>query len=217
MRMTNHVRIPAAGVRRFVALTLALAGLSAACQSKPAAPPVSDERVGRGERSRDHPRRRGQGLPASRPERPAAGRGGRVRGQARPARRPDRPGGVPGEGARAQDRRPGVRARHGVRRGAQEHPGGGVPAGTREAVPDGRRHARGAASRDAGAEALRARGVVEGLRDRPGDRGVLRGEQVAVQPNRGRVPRRADRRDARERGAGDQPHGQRRDDVRWRR
>jgi peptidyl-prolyl cis-trans isomerase SurA len=39
--MTNHVRIPVAGARRFVALTLALAGLSAACQSKPAAPPVS--------------------------------------------------------------------------------------------------------------------------------------------------------------------------------
>jgi len=42
MRMTNHLRIPAAGARRFVALTLALAGLSAACQSKPAAPPVSE-------------------------------------------------------------------------------------------------------------------------------------------------------------------------------
>ena len=39
--MTNHVRIPVAGARRFVLLTLALAGLAAACQSKPAAPPVS--------------------------------------------------------------------------------------------------------------------------------------------------------------------------------
>jgi len=34
--------MPAAGARRFVALTLALVGLSAACQSKPAAPPVSE-------------------------------------------------------------------------------------------------------------------------------------------------------------------------------
>jgi peptidyl-prolyl cis-trans isomerase SurA len=40
--MTNHHRIPVAGARRFVALTLALAGLmTAACQSKPATPPVS--------------------------------------------------------------------------------------------------------------------------------------------------------------------------------
>ncbi len=40
--MTNHLRIPVASARRFVALTLTLAGLSAACQSKPAAPPVSE-------------------------------------------------------------------------------------------------------------------------------------------------------------------------------
>jgi peptidyl-prolyl cis-trans isomerase SurA len=41
MRMTNHVLIPVAGARRLV-LTLALAGLmTAACQSKPSAPPVS--------------------------------------------------------------------------------------------------------------------------------------------------------------------------------
>jgi peptidyl-prolyl cis-trans isomerase SurA len=39
--MTNHVRIRVAGARRFVLLSLALAGLAAACQSKPAAPPVS--------------------------------------------------------------------------------------------------------------------------------------------------------------------------------
>jgi peptidyl-prolyl cis-trans isomerase SurA len=38
--MTNHVRIPVATACRFVALSLALASLSAACQSKPAAPPV---------------------------------------------------------------------------------------------------------------------------------------------------------------------------------
>ena len=36
----NHVRIPLAGACRFVALTLALAGLSAGCHSQPAAPPV---------------------------------------------------------------------------------------------------------------------------------------------------------------------------------
>ncbi len=39
--MINHVRIPAAGARPFLLLVLALAGLAAACQSKPAAPPVS--------------------------------------------------------------------------------------------------------------------------------------------------------------------------------
>jgi peptidyl-prolyl cis-trans isomerase SurA len=39
--MTNYVRIPLASARLFVALTLVLAGLSAACHSKPAAPPVS--------------------------------------------------------------------------------------------------------------------------------------------------------------------------------
>ncbi len=42
MGMINHLQSPAASARRFVALTLALAGLSAACQSKPAAPPVSE-------------------------------------------------------------------------------------------------------------------------------------------------------------------------------
>jgi peptidyl-prolyl cis-trans isomerase SurA len=41
MRMTNHVRIPVAGVARLMLLTLALAGLTAACKSKPAAPPAS--------------------------------------------------------------------------------------------------------------------------------------------------------------------------------
>jgi peptidyl-prolyl cis-trans isomerase SurA len=41
MRMPNHVRIPVAGTCRLVLLALALAGLTAACQSKPAAPPVS--------------------------------------------------------------------------------------------------------------------------------------------------------------------------------
>jgi peptidyl-prolyl cis-trans isomerase SurA len=42
--MTNHVQLPAAGARRFVALTLtvALVGLSAACQSKPVVPPVPE-------------------------------------------------------------------------------------------------------------------------------------------------------------------------------
>jgi parvulin-like peptidyl-prolyl isomerase len=39
--MTNYVRIPVAGPRRFVLLSLVLAGLTAACHSKPAAPPVS--------------------------------------------------------------------------------------------------------------------------------------------------------------------------------
>ena len=39
--MRNHARIPVAGVRRFVLLSLVLAGLTAACHSKPAAPPVS--------------------------------------------------------------------------------------------------------------------------------------------------------------------------------
>ena len=38
--MTNPVLIPVTGARRFVTLTLAIAGLLAACQSKPAAPPV---------------------------------------------------------------------------------------------------------------------------------------------------------------------------------
>ena len=37
--VTNSVRIPVASARRFVTLTLALVGLSAACQSRPAAPP----------------------------------------------------------------------------------------------------------------------------------------------------------------------------------
>ena len=39
--MTNHERIPVAGARRLACLILALAGLTAACQSKPAVPPVS--------------------------------------------------------------------------------------------------------------------------------------------------------------------------------
>ncbi len=39
--MINHVRIPVAGARPVVALSLVLAGLSAACQSKPAAPPTA--------------------------------------------------------------------------------------------------------------------------------------------------------------------------------
>jgi peptidyl-prolyl cis-trans isomerase SurA len=39
--MVNHIRIPLAGSRRLVLLTLALAGLTAGCHSKPAAPPVS--------------------------------------------------------------------------------------------------------------------------------------------------------------------------------
>jgi len=39
--MTNHDRIPVAGARRLACLILALAGLTAACQSKPAVPPVS--------------------------------------------------------------------------------------------------------------------------------------------------------------------------------
>ncbi len=39
--MTNHVRIPVAGACRFLLLSLALAGLSAACNPKPAPPPVS--------------------------------------------------------------------------------------------------------------------------------------------------------------------------------
>jgi peptidyl-prolyl cis-trans isomerase SurA len=39
--MTNHVRIPLSGACRFACLTFALAGLTAACGSKPAAPPVS--------------------------------------------------------------------------------------------------------------------------------------------------------------------------------
>ncbi len=39
--MTDYLRIPVAGVRRFVLLSLALAGLTAACHSKPAAPAVS--------------------------------------------------------------------------------------------------------------------------------------------------------------------------------
>jgi peptidyl-prolyl cis-trans isomerase SurA len=39
--MANHVRIPVTGARRFLLLSLAFAGLAAACQSKPAAPPVS--------------------------------------------------------------------------------------------------------------------------------------------------------------------------------
>jgi len=42
MGMINHLQSPAASACRFVALILALAGLSAACQSKPAAPPVSE-------------------------------------------------------------------------------------------------------------------------------------------------------------------------------
>jgi peptidyl-prolyl cis-trans isomerase SurA len=37
--MINHVRIPVAGARRLLLLSLALAGVAAACQSKPAAPP----------------------------------------------------------------------------------------------------------------------------------------------------------------------------------
>lgn len=41
MGMTNHVRVSMAGARRLALLTLALAGLAAACQSKPAPPPVS--------------------------------------------------------------------------------------------------------------------------------------------------------------------------------
>ena len=42
MRMTYHLRIPMAGARRLVLLTVALAGLvTAACQSKPAPPRVS--------------------------------------------------------------------------------------------------------------------------------------------------------------------------------
>jgi peptidyl-prolyl cis-trans isomerase SurA len=39
--MINDVHIPVAGARRLVLLTCALAGLAAACQSKPAPPPVS--------------------------------------------------------------------------------------------------------------------------------------------------------------------------------
>jgi peptidyl-prolyl cis-trans isomerase SurA len=39
--MTNHSFIPVSAARRFALLALLLAGLSAACQSKPAAPPVS--------------------------------------------------------------------------------------------------------------------------------------------------------------------------------
>jgi peptidyl-prolyl cis-trans isomerase SurA len=39
--MIHHVRIPVAGAHRLVFLTLALAAVAAACQSKPAAPPVS--------------------------------------------------------------------------------------------------------------------------------------------------------------------------------
>ncbi len=39
--MTHHAHIQVAGARRFVLLTLALAGLVAACQSKPAAPSAS--------------------------------------------------------------------------------------------------------------------------------------------------------------------------------
>lgn len=39
--MTNHVLIPVAGGRRLVLLTLALASVMAACQSKPSVPPVS--------------------------------------------------------------------------------------------------------------------------------------------------------------------------------
>jgi peptidyl-prolyl cis-trans isomerase SurA len=39
--MTNHAQIPAAGTRRLVLLILVLTGLAAACQSKPAAPPIS--------------------------------------------------------------------------------------------------------------------------------------------------------------------------------
>jgi parvulin-like peptidyl-prolyl isomerase len=39
--MTNHDRIPVAGARRLACLILALAGLTAACQTKPAVPPVS--------------------------------------------------------------------------------------------------------------------------------------------------------------------------------
>ena len=39
--MTNHVRIPMAAARRLVLVILALAALAAACQSTPAAPPVS--------------------------------------------------------------------------------------------------------------------------------------------------------------------------------
>ena len=37
--MVNHVRIPVAGARRFLLISLALAGVAAACQSKPAPPP----------------------------------------------------------------------------------------------------------------------------------------------------------------------------------
>jgi len=40
--MTNHVRIPVAERRRLVLATLVLAGMAAACRSKPAAPPVSE-------------------------------------------------------------------------------------------------------------------------------------------------------------------------------
>ncbi len=39
--MTNHAHIPVAGARRLVLLLFALAGLAAACQSKPASPSVS--------------------------------------------------------------------------------------------------------------------------------------------------------------------------------
>ncbi|MGE5359963.1 MAG: SurA N-terminal domain-containing protein, partial [Bacteroidales bacterium] len=39
--MINHVHLSLTGARRFVLLTLALAGLTSACQAKPAAPPVS--------------------------------------------------------------------------------------------------------------------------------------------------------------------------------
>jgi peptidyl-prolyl cis-trans isomerase SurA len=39
VRMINHVRIPVAGARTFMLLSLALAGPSAACHSKTAAPP----------------------------------------------------------------------------------------------------------------------------------------------------------------------------------
>jgi peptidyl-prolyl cis-trans isomerase SurA len=41
MRMIDHVRIPVAAGRRLVLTTLVLAGVAAACHSKPAAPPVS--------------------------------------------------------------------------------------------------------------------------------------------------------------------------------
>lgn len=39
--MTNHLRIPVAGARRLVLFTLALGALAAACNPKPATPPVS--------------------------------------------------------------------------------------------------------------------------------------------------------------------------------